>query len=405
MKLNGTFSLILTTALVFVFTCNMTFAADPVPLQRPALLAKADKKSDLTLAPERQVIWQVWKNQFQTLKKRGVTKDQIVAFDHAPDEAKNKFGLLRIQIIDQKIYLQSCKEHSHLDRADYWLKGLEKVVAKYKIKNVDLVLSYGDSPPIEFNGQTVSVPIMHADKPLRGDDANIILVPDIYMISTWPKIYKKIKAAQGSYPWDKKSEKVFWRGAATGGNYDLTTYDKLPRLSLVMMSRSYPNKVDAKFTGDVQLSANASGQALQHVFTTLSLEGPRVKEVEHLAFKYLISMDGNVSAWLRPEWIMASNSVLMFQHRHEQWYYPAMKPWVHFVPLEDDISDVFEKLEWLRTHDAEARTISENANKFVETVLQPEHITEDLAFLLNEYADLQNYELTEPTLPPAEVKK
>ena len=80
-------------------------------------------------------------------------------------------------------------------------------------------------------------------------------------------------------------------GRLTGGNYDLTTYDKLPRLSMVMMSRSYPNKVDAKLTV-MQLSANASGRALQRLPYNPLSEGPSVKEVEHLAFKYLISMDG-----------------------------------------------------------------------------------------------------------------
>lgn len=31
----------------------------------------------------------------------------------------------------------------------------------------------------------------------------------------------------------------------------------------------------------------------------------------------------------------------------------AVRPWVHYVPLKMDLSDLAEKLEWARTHDAE----------------------------------------------------
>jgi len=34
---------------------------------------------------------------------------------------------------------------------------------------------------------------------------------------------------------------------------------------------------------------------------------------DHMRFKYLISVDGWTAAWMRPNWIMASNSLLIKQ--------------------------------------------------------------------------------------------
>jgi len=41
-----------------------------------------------------------------------------------------------------------------------------------------------------------------------------------------------------------------------------------------------------------------------------------------------------------------------------QWFYDELVPWEHYVPVAHDLSDLFEKIDWLREHDDEARKIS-----------------------------------------------
>ena len=396
MRLNGSFYGLITVGFL---SCGVTFSA-AASFKRPELLHPPGEPStnQTSLASERLAIWQEWEKQFKGLNETGITKEQIAAFDNAPEREKSDFSLLRVQIIDQKIHARCYVYNGVKERASIWLRGLKKVVSTYKVKNVDLVFCIGDKLPTHFAENQLTIPIMYSDTPSLTNRPNVIPVPDVYMIEQWPKLYPRIQAAHNDNPWSTKTEKVFWRGSATGGMYDLTTIHKLPRMSLAMMSASYPDKIDAKFTGMSQISSNPSGEALRQVIKTLSIDGLPVEEVLHLAYKYLPSIDGNGAAWLRPEWIMASNSVLMFQHEFSQWFYPALKPWVHYVPLKADISDIFEKLDWLKAHDAEANVISENANKLVENALSPEHIIEDLAFLLNRYADLQEFTIDRPTL-------
>jgi hypothetical protein len=389
---------LLSCLFIYTFLYSSLYASSEFEFVRPSLRHASTTQAGQSiesLGPERQFIWKNWINQFKDLHGTGVTREQIDEFDHASPEAKGWFCLFRVQIIDQKIYAH-CYTASLMERANMWLTGLQKVVDQYKIKNVDLVIPLGDGLPT-FNNRKVTMPIFCSDS-LNLEDRNIILVPDLYTMSFWAGLYEKIKAAHCVHSWGSKVEKVFWRGAGTGGEYNLSTYEKFVRSTLVMMSSSFPEKIDARFAGPIQFVQDQDG-ALEKKFNSLSLMAPRIDEVDHLTHKYLISMDGNVSAWVRPLWIMASNSVLMFQHKYHQYYYAALEPWKHFVPLKEDISDIFERFDWLKSHDNEAKQITENANRFLEAAMKPEHVTEDLAFLLNSYASLQRFDLVKPTLP------
>ena len=42
-----------------------------------------------------------------------------------------------------------------------------------------------------------------------------------------------------------------------------------------------------------------------------------------------------------------------------QWYYDRLKPWINYVPVQSDMSDLVDKINWLRTHDSDAHAIGQ----------------------------------------------
>jgi len=56
--------------------------------------------------------------------------------------------------------------------------------------------------------------------------------------------------------------------------------------------------------------------------------------------------------------------ILWQQSPQSQWFHSELKAWVHFIPLNHDLSDIFEKIDWLRNHEDEAERISQNAIRF-----------------------------------------
>jgi protein glucosyltransferase len=62
---------------------------------------------------------------------------------------------------------------------------------------------------------------------------------------------------------------------------------------------------------------------------------------------------------------MQSGSVLLLVETDiEEWFYSDIKPWVHYVPVKADFSDLFEKIDWLRKNDEEAQRIVKRAEVF-----------------------------------------
>ena len=69
---------------------------------------------------------------------------------------------------------------------------------------------------------------------------------------------------------------------------------------------------------------------------------------DDLDYKYIISIDGWLSSWMRGPNILQSNSVpLMVETLFQPLYFQAWIPYVHFVPVKADLSDLVSQIHWL----------------------------------------------------------
>jgi hypothetical protein len=88
---------------------------------------------------------------------------------------------------------------------------------------------------------------------------------------------------------------------------------------------------------------------------------------EILNYKYVISIPGNdKDSGLN--WKLSSNSVvLMAPPKIESWLMEGLlQPWVHYVPLADDYSDLDKIVDWCRNNDEKCQEIVRNANNFMK---------------------------------------
>jgi len=168
------------------------------------------------------------------------------------------------------------------------------------------------------------------------------LIPDTDFIKT--QGYKELRTIiDGSdVEWQNKVPKLFWRGSMHGFPYQAYDPDnkRCQRKLLVDWSSRFPDICDA------QSSHTAPKQ-------------------EQLSYKYLIDIDGEVNAWSGLFWKLYSNSVVFKVDSHyEQWYYKGIKPWMHYIPVKGDLSDLDSQFEWAKQHDQECRQIAENGRAF-----------------------------------------
>ena len=60
--------------------------------------------------------------------------------------------------------------------------------------------------------------------------------------------------------------------------------------------------------------------------------------------------------------------VLKYFETGVPWLYTVLKPFEHYVPVRPDLSDLIERIEWLRANDAKAQKIAEAGRTVVMDV-------------------------------------
>ncbi len=81
-------------------------------------------------------------------------------------------------------------------------------------------------------------------------------------------------------------------------------------------------------------------------------------------WRYLIDVEGN--GWsARLKLFFFSKRVVFIQDRpHKEWYFPKLIPWVHYVPVKRDMSDLYDNLEQLKQNPDLEKQIRNNAFEF-----------------------------------------
>jgi hypothetical protein len=157
-------------------------------------------------------------------------------------------------------------------------------------------------------------------------------------------------------PFHTKRNGVFWRGGSTGWAYRPTS-----RMALVERWGGRQTDIDVGFS---------------HLCQEYGLPGIRERWEQYvkgkapyghfLRHKYLLSVEGNdKDSGLN--WKLRANSVvLMAAPVAQSWLMePLLRPFVHYVPLKDDFSDLATQLAWCRRNQAACERVIGNAHRFM----------------------------------------
>jgi hypothetical protein len=144
--------------------------------------------------------------------------------------------------------------------------------------------------------------------------------------------------------WDNKINEIIWRGASTG-NDDRINFTEL-----------YYKKYNVGLWC-----------VLKHLKHYEYLVKPEIKINDFYKYKYIVSIEGNDKD-SGINWKLASNSVvLMKPPTFESWLMESyLQPYVHYVPLNDNFSNLEEIYQWCLNNDEKCQEIVKNANLFMD---------------------------------------
>jgi GR25 family glycosyltransferase involved in LPS biosynthesis len=81
-------------------------------------------------------------------------------------------------------------------------------------------------------------------------------------------------------------------------------------------------------------------------------------------YKYLIDIGGNGWSGRLKFLLFSKRPLLLVDRNYVEYFYNDLKPYVHFIPVKMDLSDLLEKVKWMKTNYEECLNIANNAYNF-----------------------------------------
>jgi hypothetical protein len=281
--------------------------------------------------------------------------------------------MVRVQIVGGQIFVSEDTD-LHRDvrgRLNRVVESLHNALTAYDLPDADFALQVGDGAPWELlpfktkgEGLEISVPFFAQDKPRS---VNAILIPPRgcldpdYSAIDW--CFSNSEVARAS-----RIRRAVWRGSTTGGNYAADSWQREARTKVVKLSRKRPDLLDASFvhikpTNDVFKRMLAEG-----------LNGPSMATSEQREYAVIIVVDGNTVPDRLASQLLSGPAVVRQESFHHEYWYDDMKPWVHYIPVREDLADLEETLEKALTDEAMLANVSAAARSFVLKHLSPANI-------------------------------
>ena len=94
----------------------------------------------------------------------------------------------------------------------------------------------------------------------------------------------------------------------------------------------------------------------------------------------MVSIDGDCASWGRTAQILWSDSVpIVVKSRCQPLYANSWIPWVHFVPVKQDLTDLVEHIQWCKDNDDKAQEIAKNGRSLYAKLYNLGNMSEDAA--------------------------
>lgn len=195
-------------------------------------------------------------------------------------------------------------------------------------------------------------------------------------------------STQNTIPWKSKKPTAVFRGGTTGCGTTIETNMRLKASHISAMGLSDENGIPYLDAGihkwNLRPRKNQNSPYLKTIelsSLTFGLSKP-LTPLEQASYKYILNIDGHVSAFRLSLELSLGSVILLVKSNWKLWYSDMLKPYVHYVPIEADLSDLIEKIKWCRNNDDKCEQIAQNARDFYRTYLSKKSILDYMQKIL-----------------------
>jgi hypothetical protein len=179
-------------------------------------------------------------------------------------------------------------------------------------------------------------------------------------------------------PWSDRIPKAVWRGGCSGGCTNPPDTPPTPALETARV-RTVDALYDAPEIADVRLCWWWS----ENKGIPPKFFGPAMTPEEMMKYQILLIVDGNVIASSHM-WSFASGAVPLLISNARCWFSDFLVPYVNYIPVAYDLSDLQEKIRWTLDHPMEGEEIANRAMGLASMLFSPEFQREYLSNRIRE---------------------
>jgi hypothetical protein len=273
---------------------------------------------------------------------------------------------------------------------------------------------WGDYPAPGYTGAPhdlykYMVPLPPILRPVGSDAHHALLFPTgSFIVATahcnwraadhWWKICIAHQHLRDQLPWEKRKPEIMWRGAPNGVQWTINDWRMQQRAKLVRDFGKEPSfdvafvqDIHARSEGDQYSYAGEAGVKRLASKNQISENDPdaivaemlrewvkkdQIVKDDHPQYRHLLHVDGQTASWGLAHKINSGSVVLWIQsaRNHREFYYPLLKPWIHYIPIQPDVSDLKSIAKWIHSNQASVKQIARNAAHLADTRMRAQDL-------------------------------
>jgi hypothetical protein len=298
-----------------------------------------------------------------------------------------------------------CDNKNEIERSICVFENIKNIIIEYNLNIYeDKVIYHYKSDSCDYKGQLL--PILSHSKKISNNNVILWSLTKNQSYIHW-NLQEYIKSLD-MIKWENKKNIFFFRGLNSGNPFDCVEYpwfiNRSSRTKLLLESLKLSIELKElcdisfytlenydeilKYVNNTNKLNELFGNLLKKDKTIIDLQKeikimlnyikPNIELNKIYENKFIFCPEGfDVSAQL--SWVLASNSVAIcppFQYESNIINSNKLKPYIHYIPINADYSNLNDVMEWCLTHDNECKKINDNAKKYMEDFLDEEKMKE-----------------------------
>jgi hypothetical protein len=311
---------------------------------------------------------------------------------------KNENKKINYQIIN-------CDNKNEIDRSLYVFDNMIKIIRDFNINiEQDKVIYHYKSDACSYNGNIF--PLLSHSK--KNANQNVILWNLTKNSSFVHWDLQEYLKCPDEIEWEHKENIFFFSGINSGNSFDNIEFpwfkNRSSRTKLLLESLKLNNKykkmckilfyglenydliksnidnIDKlnELYGNLLKKDKKIEDLQNEIKIILNYVKPKIELKEIYKNKFIFCSEGfDVSAQL--SWVLASNSVAIcppFEYENIIINPKELKPYVHYVPIDVDYSNLEKVIKWCLSHEEECKKINSNAKKYMKYFLDEDKMKE-----------------------------